>query len=64
MYAGKLMKIRLKFFGDNPEPVLDRLPTARVVEQSEHESVIEAEAYGKGIIMWLLSQGSRIEVLR
>lgn len=64
MYAGKLQSVKLKFYGENPEPILDRLPTARVVEQYEHESIIEAEVYGKGIIMWLLSQGSKIEVLR
>lgn len=64
MYAGKLMSIKLKYYGDNPEPVLDRLPTARVIEQNEHECTIEAEVYGKGIIMWLLSQGNNIEVLR
>lgn len=64
MYAGKLLNIRLKFYGDNPEPILDRLPTARVVEQYEHECIIEAEVYGKGCIMWLLSQGDKVEILR
>ncbi len=64
MYAGRLMTIKLKYRGDNPEPILDRLPTARIVEQYEHECVIEAEVYGKGCVMWLLSQGSRVEVLR
>ena len=64
MYAGELMRIQLKFYGENPEPVLDRLPTAYVVEQKEHEYTINAEVYGKGIVMWLLSQGSRLEVLR
>lgn len=64
MYAGKLMRIRLKYYGDNPEPILDRLPTARVVEEYEHESVIEAEVYGKGCVMWMLSQGSNVELLR
>ena len=64
MYAGELMRIQLKFYGENPEPVLDRLPTAYVVEQKEHEYTINAEVYGKGIVMWLLSQGSRVEVLR
>ena len=63
MYAGKLIKMKLKYYGDNPEPILDRLPTARVIEQYEHESVIEAEVFGKGCIMWLLSQGSNVEVL-
>lgn len=64
MYAGKLQSIKLKFYGENPEPILDRLPTARVVEQYDNECIIEAEVYGKGIIMWLLSQGSKVEVLR
>ena len=64
MYAGRLQKVKLKFYGPNPEPILDRLPTARVIEQYENECTIEAEVYGKGIIMWLLSQGSKIEVLK
>jgi len=64
MYAGRLLSIKLKYYGDNPEPILDRLPTARVVEQYEHECIIEAEAYGKGCLMWLLSQGSKVEILR
>ena len=54
----------MKYYGDNPEPILDRLPTARVVEQYEHECVLEAEVYGKGCLMWLLSQGDRLEILR
>ncbi|MDE7176342.1 MAG: WYL domain-containing protein [Lachnospiraceae bacterium] len=64
MYAGELMRIRLMFYGANPEPVLDRLPTAQIIEQGENECIISAEVYGNGILMWLLSQGSRIKVLR
>ena len=64
MYPGKLLNIKVKYYGDNPEAILDRLPTARVVEEYEHESTIEAEVYGKGIIMWLLSQGDMIEILK
>ena len=64
MYAGKLLNIRLKYYGENPEPILDRLPTARVVEQYEQECVIEAEVYGKGCLMWLLSQGNNVEILQ
>ena len=64
MYAGKLMSIRLKYYGDNPEPILDRLPTAHIVRKSDHECIIEAEVYGNGIIMWLLSQGKQVEVLK
>ena len=63
MYAGQLLKIRLKYYGKNPEAVLDRLPTARVIEEYEEECIIEAEVYGKGCIMWLLSQSDKIEIL-
>ena len=64
MYAGELMRVQLKFYGENPEPVLDRLPTAQIIEQKEHEYIISAEVYGTGIVMWLLSQGNKIEVIR
>lgn len=64
MYAGKLMRIQLRFTGENPEAVLDRLPTAKVLARTEEGYIIEAEVYGKGIMMWLLSQGSRVEVLK
>lgn len=43
--------------------MIDRLPTARVVEEYNDESIIEAEVYGTGIMMWLLSQTNNIEVL-
>lgn len=64
MYAGKLVNIKLKYYGNNPEPILDRLPTARVVEQYKHEYIIDAEVYGKGCLMWILSQGSNVEILQ
>lgn len=63
MYAGELMRIQLKYYGGNPEPVLDRLPTAQIIGQKEHEYTINAEVYGKGIVMWLLSQGNKVEVI-
>lgn len=64
MYPGKLERVQFRFFGNNPEPVLDRLPTAKVTSCADGEYVIEAEAYGKGLLMWLLSQGERIEILK
>ena len=63
MYTGKLQHVRIKFYGSDPEPLLDRLPTARIEEQYGNECIIEAEVYGKGIIIWLLSQGSKVEML-
>ena len=64
MYTGNLMKVQLKFYGDNPEAILDRMPTARVIEQYDKECLIEAEVYGKGCLMWLLSQGSMVEIIK
>ena len=63
MFPGALTRIRLKYTGRNVEAILDRLPTAKIVSQDTTGSVIEAEVYGKGILMWLLSQGNTIEVL-
>lgn len=64
MYAGELVKLQFRYTGENVEAVLDRLPTARMIEEKKTGSIIEAEVYGKGILMWLLSQGKMVEVLK
>ncbi len=64
MYGGKLQSLVLRYTGVSLEAVLDRLPTARVKEKTENGTIIEAEVFGEGIMMWLLSQGDTIEVLR
>jgi len=63
MYAGKLMKIKFEFTGSSIDAVLDKLPTARIIESLENKFIVEAEVYGKGIMMWLLSQGKNIRVI-
>ena len=63
MKAGKIIKIRFKFWGDSLEAVLDRLPTASVISSDGNIAVVEAEVFGKGIKMWLLSQAQYLEVL-
>lgn len=63
MYAGDLVRLQFRYMGENVETVLDRLPTAKVISR-EDGIIIEAEAYGQGILMWLLSQGTVVEVLR
>lgn len=60
MYGGKLQRIRFRYTGPSVEAVLDRLPTARIVEQDESSWTITAEVFGKGIEMWLRSQGEYI----
>ena len=63
MYSGELIKVQFTFTGETVEPVLERLPTARVLAQEENTYTIETEVYGTGIKMWLLSQGGRVKVL-
>ena len=61
MYGGRLQKIRFKYTGSSIEAVLDRLPTAQIVETDEDGWVVSAEVFGKGIDMWLRSQGDLIQ---
>ncbi len=63
MQTGNLQKIRFKFTGSSLEAVLDRLPNAKVLEENQGEYIIETEMFGTGIKMWILSQGSAVEVL-
>lgn len=63
MYPGELMKIQFYFRGVNVEAVLDRLPTACILSQKDGEWLVEAQVYGQGMMMWLLSQGEMIEVV-
>lgn len=60
MYGGKLERIKFKYTGPSIEAVLDRLPTAEIVEQDENGWVVAAEVFGKGIDMWLRSQGEYV----
>lgn len=63
MFGGKTQCIRFRYFGASIEAVLDRLPTATVIKEKGSRHVIEAEVFGTGILMWLLSQGRKVEVL-
>ncbi len=60
MFGGKLRKVRFKYLGETAEPVLDRLPTARVVGKEGDAYIVEAEVFGKGIDIWVRSQGELI----
>lgn len=63
MYSGELIRVKFRFYGGSVEAVLDRLPTAKIVSKQPDWYEIEAEVFGKGIMMWLLSQGEKVEVL-
>lgn len=61
MFGGKLERVKFRYTGPSVEAVLDRLPTAKIVEKCGDGYIMEAEVFGKGIEMWLRSQGSHVE---
>ena len=63
MYGGELQTIRFEYTGPSLESVLDRLPTAKVLQVTEKGWIVEAEVFGTGIQMWVRSQGDYIKVL-
>lgn len=63
MYGGKLKKIKFKYSGSSVEAVLDRLPTAQILDEKEGVYTISAEVFGDGIDMWLRSQGENVEMV-
>jgi len=63
MFYGKLRRIRFWYTGPSVQAVLDRLPTAKIIEHGQEKYLLEAEVYGDGIKMFLLSQGVWVKVV-
>lgn len=63
MQTGQLQRTEFWYKGINVEAVLDRLPTARILKKEGSNYLISAETFGKGIEMWLRSQGDWVEVI-
>lgn len=49
-----------KYSGKDVNAVLDRLPTAKIIAEEDGIYTVSAEVFGKGIDMWLRSQGDLI----
>lgn len=62
MYGGKLQTVRFTYRGPSVEAVLDRLPTAEILSEKNGMYEIRAEVFGKGVEMWLKSQGEMVKV--
>lgn len=63
MFPGEYRKIRFKYTGSSVQAILDKIPTAKVVNKCEGGTIIEAETFGTGVNMFLLSQGSMVKAL-
>lgn len=64
MYGGRLQHIKFRYTGPSIEAVLDRLPTARILDQDSEGWTVEAEVFGKGIEMWVRSQGAYVALAK
>ena len=63
MYGGKLQRIVFEYSGLSVEAVLDRLPTAVILEEQNGTYTIRAEVFGDGIDRWIRSQGEELKVV-
>lgn len=61
MFGGKLQRVKFRYTGPDVDSILDRLPTAQIVDEVDGAYIISAEVFGSGIDMWLRSQGSYVE---
>jgi predicted DNA-binding transcriptional regulator YafY len=65
MHPGELQKVTFKFKDGSIEAVLDRLPTAEIIGRSDDGTyTVTAEVFGKGIDMWLRSQGDFVREVK
>lgn len=58
MQPGSIRHIRFAFNGPSVQAVLDRIPTAKLIEKKGDEYIIDAEVIGDGVNRFLLSQGA------
>ncbi|MBD5472517.1 MAG: WYL domain-containing protein [Lachnospiraceae bacterium] len=60
MYGGKLQKVKFTYSGSDIDAILDRLPTAEVLDEDNGVYTVSAEVFGDGIEMWMRSQGDLV----
>lgn len=63
MFTGELKKVKFEFSGVSVESILDKLPTAEIVDKKNGIYTITAESYGDGIFMWLRAQGDIVKII-
>jgi len=68
MHGGELQRIVFEYSGLSLEAILDRLPTAVVLEEKDNSDgrkcfLIRAEVFGPGVDMWLKSQGDKVRII-
>lgn len=64
MYGGRLQNVKFRYKGTDIDAVLDRLPTAKILDEDNGIYTVSAEVFGTGINMWLRSQGDYVELIQ
>jgi predicted DNA-binding transcriptional regulator YafY len=63
MHSGALRTVVFEYKGKSIEAVIDRLPTARILNETKGTFTVSAKVYGTGIDMWLRSQGGNVKII-
>lgn len=63
MYGGRLRKVIFQYTGTGIDAILDRLPTAKILNEDNGVYTVSAEVFGDGIDMWLRSQGASVKLI-
>ena len=63
MFGGELRTVMFKYKGISIEAVLDRFPTAEIIEHDDSGWTVKAEVYGNGVEIWLRGQGDSVEII-
>ena len=63
MFGGRLQTVKFTYSGPSIEAVLDRLPTAEIIDERDGVYTVRAEVFGKGIEMWMRGQGAVLQEL-
>ena len=58
-----MQKVKFQYKEESIEAVLDRLPTAKILDETDGIYTVSAEVFGKGIEMWMRSQDTMIEMI-
>lgn len=63
MTGGRLRNLKFIYKATSIEALLDKIPTAKILEENKDTYLISAQVFGNGIDRWILSQGNAIEVI-
>lgn len=63
MTGGRLRNLKFIYKATSIEALLDKIPTAKILEENKDTYLISAQVFGNGIDRWILSQGDAIEVI-